>query len=56
MLLYLQLVAIPKPVVVQQPETVKPKPQTVAAKQSTVSGKFQVNLEQFLCQPSVFDA
>eukprot|EP00064_Thunnus_orientalis_P011982 superscaffoldBa00001786_g12015 len=33
-----QLVAIPKPVSVQQPETVKPKPSTVAVKQSTAGG------------------
>ncbi|XP_053176604.1 protein NPAT [Scomber japonicus] len=45
-----QLVAIPKPVVVQQPETVKPKPQTVAAKQSTVGGAEQ-NLFGKVIQP-----
>lgn len=54
-LLFLQLVAIPKPVPVQQPETVKTKPQTVAVKQSTVGGKFQFNLEQCFL-PGIFDA
>ncbi|XP_060929066.1 protein NPAT [Limanda limanda] len=33
-----QLVAIPNPVLVQQPETVNPKPSTVAVKTSTVAG------------------
>lgn len=45
-----QLVAIPKPVSVQQPETVKPKPSTVAVKQSTAGGAEQ-NLVGKVIQP-----
>ncbi|XP_071327845.1 protein NPAT isoform X2 [Trachinotus anak] len=45
-----QLVAIPNPVSVQQPETVKPKPPTVAMKQFTTAGT-EVNLVGKAIQP-----
>lgn len=47
-MLYLQLVAIPNPVPVQQSETVTPKSPTMAIQPSTPAGELQVKLEQ--CQ------